>query len=136
MRIVLGHEILIQSPLLCLVASVDVLPATGRRNVELETDGPSTVSIQEGAYASGGQNGWHSHPGMVIVTVISGSIVWYDENCNPTTYNASDSWVEGSQLHGFKATSATTLSATFITAKGKAPRTDQRAPQCAAGLLP
>jgi quercetin dioxygenase-like cupin family protein len=71
----------------------------------LETEGPSTVTIQEAAYAAGGQNGWHSHPGMVIVTVISGSIIWYDENCTPTTYKAGDSWVEGGQLHGFKVIS-------------------------------
>ena len=107
-----------------------------RFHVELETEGPSTVSIQEGAYATGGANGWHSHPGMVIVTVISGSIIWYDENCNPTTYKAGDSWVEGSQLHGFKVTSPTTVTATFITAQGKPLRTDQPTPACGAGLLP
>jgi quercetin dioxygenase-like cupin family protein len=105
-----------------------------RFHVELETEGASTVSIQEGAYAAGGANGWHSHPGMVIVTVISGSIIWYDENCNPTNYKAGDSWVEGSQLHGFKVVTATTLTATFITAQGKALRTDQPAPACAVGL--
>lgn len=105
-----------------------------RFHVELETEGASTVTIQEGAYAAGGANGWHSHPGMVIVTVISGSIIWYDENCTPTIYKAGDSWVEGGQLHGFKVTTATTLTATFITAQGKAPRTDQPAPACAAGL--
>jgi quercetin dioxygenase-like cupin family protein len=130
------------SPLLSVGTSNSELHARGsamtsageRFHVELETEGPSTVSIQEGAYAAGGANGWHSHPGMVIVTVISGSIIWYDENCNPTTYKAGDSWVEGSQLHGFKVTTATTLTATFITAQGKALRTDQPAPACAAGL--
>jgi len=118
-----------------LYARGSALTSSGERfHVELETEGPSTVSIQEGAYATGGANGWHSHPGMVIVTVLSGSIIWYDENCNATTYKAGDSWVEGSQLHGFKVTSAATLSATFITAQGKALRTDQPAPACAAAL--
>jgi quercetin dioxygenase-like cupin family protein len=102
----------------------------------LKTEGPSTISIQDGAYAAGGQNGWHSHPGLVIVTVISGSLQWYDENCNATTYNAGDSWVEGSQLHAFRVlgTSGIHLSAVFVTAQGQALRTDQPAPACAAGL--
>ncbi len=69
---------------------------------ELETEGPSTTSIQDAAYSVGGQNGWHSHPGLVAVTVLSGSIRWYDENCKPTVYSAGDSWVEGSKVHAFR----------------------------------
>lgn len=45
-----------------------------RFKAELETEGPSTISIQDAAYAFPGQNGWHSHPGLVAVTIISGSI--------------------------------------------------------------
>src|ERR1035441_4087590 len=33
--------------------------------VALEPDGPSPFSIQAAAYSAGGQNGWHSHPGLV-----------------------------------------------------------------------
>jgi quercetin dioxygenase-like cupin family protein len=65
-------------------------------HVEFETEGPSALSTQDASIAAGGQNGWHSHPGMVVVTILSGSITWYDENCNPTDYKAGDSWVEGS----------------------------------------
>jgi quercetin dioxygenase-like cupin family protein len=104
--------------------------------VELETEGPSTISTQDASIAAGGHNGWHSHPGMVAVTLISGSIQWYDENCVPTIYNAGDSWVEGSQHHYFRVigTSNIHLIAWFITAQGQALRTDQPAPPCAAAL--
>lgn len=104
--------------------------------VELETDGPATFSIQDAAFAAGGQNGWHSHPGLVAVTIISGTIRWYDENCSPTVYKAGDSWVEGSQIHAFRniGTDNVHLMASFITAKGQALRTDEPAPSCAAGL--
>jgi quercetin dioxygenase-like cupin family protein len=104
--------------------------------VELHTDGPSTFSIQDAAFAAGGQNGWHSHPGMVAVTIISGSIQWFDENCDSTVYKAGDSWVEGSQIHAFRniGTGTVHLMASFITAKGQALRTDEAAPPCAAGL--
>lgn len=46
--------------------------ASGHRfRVELETEGPSTLSIQDAAYGVAGVNGRHSHPGMVAVTLIS-----------------------------------------------------------------
>lgn len=107
----------------------------------LETEGPATVSIQDFAFAGStsaqtSQNGWHSHPGMVVVTLLSGSIRWYDKDCEPKDYKAGDSWVEGSQLHAFRVTSVTPIHAmaVFITAQGKALRTDENAPACAAGL--
>lgn len=104
--------------------------------VRLDADGPSTSSIQDAAIAAGGHNGWHSHPGMVVVMLLSGSITWYDENCNPTNYTAGDAWVEGSQLHAFKVTSSTAihLMAYFLTAQGVPVRTDQPAPACGAEL--
>jgi quercetin dioxygenase-like cupin family protein len=104
--------------------------------VELETEGASTLSTQEAAFSVGGQNGWHSHPGMVVVTILSGKIRWYDENCKPTVYKAGDSWVEGSQKHAFRNIGPVNvqLMAWFITAQGQPLRTDEAAPACAAGL--
>jgi quercetin dioxygenase-like cupin family protein len=102
----------------------------------VETKGPATISVQEAAYSLGGHNGWHSHPGVVAVTLISGTIQWYNENCEPTVYTAGDSWVEGSQHHYFRniGTGTAELTAVFITAQGQALRIDQAAPPCAAAL--
>ena len=107
-----------------------------RFRAELNTDGPSTTTIQDAAYAFPGQNGWHSHPGLVSVTIISGSIEWFDANCVATIYKAGDSWVEGSQLHAFRNLGPGTvhLMAWFITAQGQPLRTDETAPACASGL--
>lgn len=104
--------------------------------VNLKSDGPSTISTQDAAYGVGGHNGWHSHPGLVAVTLVSGSIQWFDEDCKETTYNAGDSWTEGSQVHYFRVlgTTAIHLTAFFITAEGAALRTDESAPRCAAAL--
>lgn len=110
--------------------------ATGEPfEARLRTEGPSTYSTQVAAFGYPAQNGWHSHPGLVVVTLTSGSITWYDENCQPTVHNAGDSWLEGSQIHAFRANGpGVQLVAWFITAQGKALRTDQPAPACAAGL--
>jgi hypothetical protein len=104
--------------------------------VRLNSEGPSTMSSQDAAYGVGGVNGWHSHPGMVAVTLVSGSIQWFDENCKETDYNAGESWTEGSKLHYFRVvgTVGIHLTALFITAQGAALRTDEAAPPCAAGL--
>jgi hypothetical protein len=113
------------------------LTLSGQRfKVQLETEGPSTISTQDAAYSVGGVNGWHSHPGMVAVTLVSGSIQWFDENCVETDYTAGQSWAEGSKLHYFRVvgTAGIHLTAFFITAQGAALRTDETAPACAAAL--
>jgi quercetin dioxygenase-like cupin family protein len=118
------------------VRGVGKTPSGQRFKVELETEGPSTMSTQDGAYGPGGHNGWHSHPGMVAVTLVSGAIQWFDENCEETDYKAGDSWTEGSQMHYFRVvgTAGVHLTAFFITAQGAALRTDESAPACAAAL--
>ena len=102
----------------------------------LKTEGPSSILIQDASYSAGGYNGWHSHPGLVAVTLITGTIQWYDEDCKMTTYKAGDSWTEGSQVHYFRVTGTSTihLMAVFVIAKGSTPRIDQPAPGCAAAL--
>jgi quercetin dioxygenase-like cupin family protein len=111
-------------------------PSGERFEVKLSSEGPSTMSNQDGAYGPGGHNGWHSHPGMVAVTIISGEIQWFNEDCEETDYIAGDSWTEGSQLHYFRVvgTTGVHLTAFFITAQGAALRTDEAAPACAAAL--
>lgn len=110
--------------------------ATGEPfEVRLRTEGPSTYSTQVAAFGYPAENGWHSHAGMVVVTLTSGSITWYDENCEPTVHNAGDTWLEGSKIHAFKANGpGVQLVAWFITAQGRALRIDQPAPACAANL--
>lgn len=105
-------------------------------SVSFETWGPASIATQDGAYAANGVNGWHSHPGMVIVTMISGQIEWFDEHCNKTQYGPGDSWVEGSDLHAFRVIGKTGihLNATFITAHNASYRTDETAPPCAAAI--
>jgi quercetin dioxygenase-like cupin family protein len=111
-------------------------PAGEPFEVRLSSEGPSTMTNQDGAYGPGGHNGWHSHPGMVAVTIVSGAIQWFNANCEETDYKAGDSWTEGSQLHYFRVvgTTGAHLTAFFITAQGAALRTDEAAPACAAAL--
>jgi quercetin dioxygenase-like cupin family protein len=102
----------------------------------MKTEGPSTVLVQDGAFGPGGYTGWHSHPGILALTLVSGTLDWYDGECKKTSYKAGDAWTEGSQLHYFKVTSTTNihLLVTYIIAQGAASRIDEPAPPCAAAL--
>src|SRR3954466_13854572 len=35
-----------------------------------------------------GQSGWHSHPGVVLVTVTSGTVTFYQADCSSNVYPA------------------------------------------------
>jgi quercetin dioxygenase-like cupin family protein len=102
----------------------------------MRTEGPSTVLVQDGAFGPGGYTGWHSHPGILALTLVAGTLDWYDGDCKKTSYKAGDAWTEGSQLHDFKVTSTTNvhLLVSYIIAQGAASRIDEQAPPCAAAL--
>lgn len=100
------------------------------------TTGPTTFVVQDVVYAPGGHTGWHSHPGILLSSVISGSIEWYDSRCNKHVYNAGDALTESTQPHYVRnvGTSNVHFMVTYILAKGQPRRIDQPAPACAAGL--
>ena len=102
------------------------------------TDGASNIIQQEVKFSPGGTTGWHTHPGIVILTLAadSGPVDWYDSRCGKTVYNAGDSWTEGTKLHDVVNGGSTDVHflVTYIVAKGVNKRTDEAAPRCAAAL--
>jgi quercetin dioxygenase-like cupin family protein len=102
------------------------------------TDGASNIIQQEIKFSPGGTTGWHTHPGIVLLTLAadSGPVDWYDSRCGRTVYNAGDSWTEGTKLHDVvnRGSIDAHFLVTYIVAKDVAKRTDQAAPRCAAAL--
>jgi quercetin dioxygenase-like cupin family protein len=104
---------------------------------ELFTSGPSTFIVQDVVYAPGGHTGWHSHPGLLLSSVISGSIEWYDSQCRKHVYNAGDSLTENTQTHYVRNVDPVNnahFMVTYVFAKGQPRRIDQPAPTCAVAL--
>ena len=104
---------------------------------ELYTSGPSDILIQDVVYAPGGHTGWHSHPGMLLSNVVSGSIEWYDSRCRKHVYNAGDSLTESTQTHYVRNVDTVKnahFMVTYVIAHGQPRRIDQPAPACAAAL--
>lgn len=69
-------------------------------NVEFSTEGPSNFTFADlNIVANGGHTGWHTHPGVLLISVASGSIEWYDAKCRRTVYNTGDSLTETNKPH-------------------------------------
>lgn len=101
--------------------------------VSLDTKGQSDFYMQDFALAPGGYTGWHTHAGIYVGTVLSGTIDFYDENCNLRTFNVGDVWTENDKLHAIANHGTVDARAQFIylIKHGEARRIDQPAPECA-----
>jgi len=53
-----------------------------------------TQTITIGGQGRIATSGWHTHPGVVLVTVASGTLVRYEADCSATTYGAGDAFTE------------------------------------------
>ncbi|HEY2686666.1 MAG TPA: hypothetical protein VGI93_24345 [Steroidobacteraceae bacterium] len=104
----------------------------------LMTEGASNIIQHEVKFSQGGTTGWHTHPGIVILTLAadSGPVDWYDAKCGKTTYKAGDSWTEGTKLHDVvsRGPDDAHFLVTYIVAKDVPKRTDESAPRCAGRL--
>ena len=100
------------------------------------TSGPSNFIVQDVSYNPGGHTGWHSHPGILLITVTEGSIEWYNANCEKHVYNAGDSLTENTSLHFFRNVGSVNarVMVTYVLAKGQPRRIDEPAPACSATL--
>jgi len=54
--------------------------------VKFQTKDPTIVRVQKLDWIAGAYSGWHHHPGVIIVTVQSGSVTVMDSECNTVTY--------------------------------------------------
>lgn len=105
--------------------------------VKLQTKGDVDLVTQTITFAAGSTSGWHAHPGVVLVTVASGSLVRYDSDCSATTYTAGtarSAFVESGNHSGLvrnETTSAAVVYVTYIVPKGTtALRSDKADPGC------
>ena len=58
--------------------------------------------VQEIVIAPGGQTGWHSHPGPVVVLIKTGQMSFYDSEdstCTARIYSAGDAFIDSGQGH-------------------------------------
>jgi quercetin dioxygenase-like cupin family protein len=59
-----------------------------RAGIRLKTNKPVEVFTQKLTFAPGGTSGWHHHPGANFVSVVEGTLTYYDDKCTRRTYPA------------------------------------------------
>jgi hypothetical protein len=68
---------------------------TGDWHMELKATPGFDLAIQTITFQPGGQSGWHSHPGFVLIQVVSGTMTFYesdDPSCTPIVRTAGQSY--------------------------------------------
>jgi quercetin dioxygenase-like cupin family protein len=95
--------------------------------VELETEEPVEVTTLTLTLDPGGFTGWHVHPGVLIATVQSGSVV-REVGCRARTYSAGEAFVEhGDQPTGQVRNASQTAPAVFFVTQIAPPGLPRRA---------
>lgn len=103
---------------------------------KLLTSGPANFQVVDVTLLPQGRTGWHSHPGILLISLVSGSLEWYDSQCIKHVYNAGDSWTENTEIHDVRNIGAANahFTVTYVIANGQPRRIDQPQPACGAGL--
>lgn len=92
--------------LLLMVGAGGVLaPQLGRRESRAaETPmvfdaGFPNVEITDSSYPPGHTSGWHVHPGVHSVVVLSGTLTIFDDHCGRTEYGQGQTYLGGTTPH-------------------------------------
>ena len=104
--------------------------------VALEDNGQSEMYFQDLVIGSGGYTGWHSHPGLLLITMKEGSIDFYNKDCVKTTYTAGQSFSEGADPHALMNAGSVNarLLVAYIIKSGEPRRIERSQPSCGAAL--
>ena len=102
-------------------------------SAQIHARGATDFYVQHLVLAPGGYSGWHSHPGILIGTVVSGKIDFYDVNCQKRTVSAGQVYFENGNVHGIinTGTENADLSLAYLIKHDSPRRTEEAAPGCA-----
>jgi quercetin dioxygenase-like cupin family protein len=67
-----------------------------------EAKGPIDMVVRRHDYEAGGSTGWHAHPYPVFITVVSGTLTFYESNdptCTPIVVTAGHGYVDSGKGH-------------------------------------
>ena len=65
----------------------------GANGIEFSSRTGAQVILQQGDFSAAGTSGWHMHPGLTVVTVTDGTVI-YHQRCTVRSYTKGQSFVE------------------------------------------
>ena len=89
--------------------------------VKFQTKAPVDFVVQTITFGVGSSSGWHSHPGVVMVSITSGAMRHYAADCSFETLHAGQAFVESGSHAGLVqqvGTDALVVHATFVVPTG------------------
>jgi hypothetical protein len=117
-----------------LLTDIDIDAKRPDWKASLKVKGVSDVFVTSNSAIPGGHSGWHSHPGLSVVSVTQGAVWLYDADdpsCAPTIVPAGYGFVEaGDHVHILRNEGAIDArwTTTSIRPAGSAGRIDQPNP--------
>ena len=106
----------------------------GEWDLKLKAKPGLDVAVQTITFQPGGQSGWHSHPGPVLISVVEGTMTFYesdDPDCTPIVRTAGQGFVDVGD-HPHIARNETGLPAknvvTYLVPPGAPLRNDEASP--------
>jgi quercetin dioxygenase-like cupin family protein len=84
-------------------------------DIKFQTKGPVDLVDRTITFAAGATSGWHSHPGVVLIVVASGSLVRYRADCSSEIISAGEGFVESGDDPGLVRNEGTVDSVTYVT---------------------
>jgi hypothetical protein len=71
--------------------------------VDIKAKPDFDIAVQTIEFPAGAHSGWHSHPGPVFISVVEGTMTFYesdDPNCEPTVRSAGEGYLDvGDHAH-------------------------------------
>lgn len=104
--------------------------------LHLRTQGATDFYVQHLVVGPGGYSGWHTHPGLLIGTVVSGSIDFYDANCQRRSFTTGQVFTENTEVHGIinRGVVNADLSIAYLIKHNLPRRIEANAPACAPSI--
>jgi quercetin dioxygenase-like cupin family protein len=101
--------------------------------LQLQVQGETDYYSQHLVLSPGGYSGWHSHPGLLIGTVASGQIDFYNDHCRKRTIETGQVFTENDDIHAISNTGAedASLYISYLVKHGSPRRREESAPACA-----
>jgi quercetin dioxygenase-like cupin family protein len=83
--------------------------------VKFQTKDDTAVRVQKLTFSAGSRTGWHHHPGVVIVSVQSGTLRLKHSDCMVHEYGPGDVFVEGeARVHEASTVGGAVIFGTYI----------------------
>lgn len=114
--------------------NLDVKRVTDDWHVQIKAKPGLDIATQSIVFEPGGSSGWHGHPGPVFITVVSGTMTFYesdDPTCSPIVRTAGQSYLDyGDDAHIARNEGTTQAQniVTYFAPPGAALRIDAPAP--------